>query len=73
MGDPPQDGRALGVIHVAPQRWFDGTVIEPYIRFEDVATLPQEVADLVVYNHCVIAAGIALFKKEYKPDNSVVA
>jgi hypothetical protein len=70
---PPQDGRALGAIHVAPQRWSDGTLIEPHIRFEDVATLPQDVADLVVYNHCVIAAGIALFKKDYKPDNSVVA
>jgi hypothetical protein len=70
---PPEDSRALGAIHVAPQRWSDGTLIEPHIRYDDVATLPQDVADLIVYDHCVAAAGIALFTKDYKPDNAVVA
>jgi hypothetical protein len=70
---PPQDGRALGAIHVAPQRWSDGTLIEPHIRYDDVATLRQDIADLIVYDHCVTVAAIALFKKDYKPDNPVVA
>jgi hypothetical protein len=70
---PPKHGNALGAIHVAPQRWSDGTLIEPHIRYEDPATLAEDIADLIIYDHCVVAAGIALFKKDYKPDNPVVA
>jgi len=69
----PRCDKFLGAIHVAPQRWSDGTLIEPHIRYEDPATLPQDVADLIVYDHCVAVAGICLFKKDYKPDNLVVA
>ncbi len=69
----PVDGDAIGSIHVAPQTWADGTRIEPHIRFDDVASLPPDVADLVVYRHCVAACGIALFAKDYKPGNPVVA
>ena len=63
----------LGAVHVAPQRWSDGTLFEPHIRFDDVASLPADVASLVVYDHCVVAAGISLSKKDYRPDNPVVA
>jgi len=70
---PPQNGRALGSIHVAPQRWSDGTYFEPHIRLEDVATLPTSVANLIVYDHCVILAGIALYRKDYRPGNAVMA
>jgi hypothetical protein len=70
---PPKHGQALGAIHVAPQVWADGTKIEPHIRFEDVATLPQEIADIIVYDHAVIAVGICLKKEDYKPDNKPIA
>jgi len=69
----PTDGNALGAIHVAPQRWADGTLIEPHIRYDDVATLAEDIADLIVYDHCVVVAAIALFSKDYKPENPVVA
>ena len=69
----PTCEKFLGAIHVAPQRWSDGTLIEPHIRYEDPAGLPPEVADLVVYDHLAAVAGICLFKKDYKADNGVVA
>jgi hypothetical protein len=62
---PPRDGAALGAIHIAPQTWADGTHIRPHIRFEDVADLPADVKDVLTYDHVVIAAGIALFDKDY--------
>jgi hypothetical protein len=70
---PPQNGSALGAIHVASQRWSDGTHFEPHIRFEDVAMLSAEVASLIVYDHCAVLGGIALFKKDYRPSNAVLA
>ena len=70
---PPRSGAALGAIHVAPQRWSDGRLFEPHIRFEDVAALPREVADLIVHDHCVVAAGIALSRESYNPGNPVLA
>lgn len=70
---PPHDGAALGSIHVAPQHWSDGTYFEPHIRIEDVATLPADISDLIVYDHCVTVGGIALFKKDYRPGNAVLA
>lgn len=63
----------IGAIHVAPQKWSDGTLFAPHIRFEDVATLPEEIAELIVYDHVVVVAAIALFEKDFKPDNPIIA
>ncbi len=70
---PVKPGRFLGAVHVAPQRWADGTLIEPHIRFDDVASLPPDVADLIKYDHCVAVAANALFKKDYRHDNPIIA
>lgn len=63
----------IGAIHVAPQQWSDGTPFEPHIRFEDVATLPANVAEVIVCDHAVVVAAIALYEKDYKPDNPIIA
>ncbi len=70
---PPKVGAALGAIHVAPQTWSDGTQIKPHIRFDDVATLPANIKEVIKYEHVVIAVGICLFEKDYAPDNKPVA
>jgi hypothetical protein len=38
-----------------------------------VATLPDDVASLIVYDHCVVIGGIALYRKDYRPGNPVIA
>ncbi|MCL6479483.1 MAG: hypothetical protein K6T65_13940 [Peptococcaceae bacterium] len=69
----PKDKDPIGAVHVAPQRWSDGTLIKPHIRFEDVSALSEDIAGIVVYDHAVVAAGISLTEEEYKPDNTPVA
>jgi hypothetical protein len=45
-------------VHLAPQTWSDGTFRNLYIRFEDPATLPPEIQERIVYEHCIVAAGL---------------
>jgi len=68
----PND-KFIGAIHVAPQKWSDGTPFAPHIRFDDVASLAPEVGDVIVYEHAVAVAAIALFEKDFKPDNPIIA
>ncbi len=56
----PKHGNPVGSIHIAPQTWNDGTRQNLYIRFEDLADVPEWVKDYVIYEHCVIAAGLGL-------------
>jgi hypothetical protein len=55
---PPRPGDHVGAVHLAPQTWSDGTFRNLYIRFEDPAAVPAEVAGVVVHDHCVIVAGL---------------
>ncbi len=55
---PPSDGDPVGSVHLAPQTWSDGTFRNLYIRFEDPATLAPEIQERIVYEHCVVAAGL---------------
>jgi hypothetical protein len=55
---PPVNGNHIGAIHLAPQTWSDGTFQNLYIRFEDVAAIPLFVKKCIVYEHCLIAAGL---------------
>lgn len=56
----PVHGNPIGSIHIAPQTWNDGTRQNLYIRFEDLATIPDEVKEYIVYEHVVVVAGIGL-------------
>lgn len=56
----PQKNEFIGAIHIAPQTWNDGERQNLYIRFEDVNTLPDWVQDYIIYDHCVVVAGIGL-------------
>jgi hypothetical protein len=38
-----------------------------------VASLVPEIADVIVYEHAVAVAAIALFEKDFKPDNPIIA
>ena len=58
---------------MAPQTWGDGQRIEPHIRIEDLATLSKEILDIIVYDHVVVVGAISLTKKDYKPENPVIA
>lgn len=63
---PPVHGNPVGSIHIAPQTWNDGTRQNLYIRFEDVKTLPDEVKERIVYQHCVVVAGLGLGEEALK-------
>lgn len=54
----------LGAVHAAPQVRADGTRREPIIRYEDVATLREDIAQLVVYDHVCIPAGLDLSQEK---------
>lgn len=55
---PVRDGNLVGAVHLAPQTWSDGTFRNLYIRFEDPSTLAPEIQERIVYEHCVVAAGL---------------
>lgn len=55
---PPVHGNPVGSVHLAPQTWSDGTRQNLYIRIEDLATIPEEIKEYIIYEHCVIAAGL---------------
>ncbi|MBR3004336.1 MAG: hypothetical protein IKH67_04620 [Lachnospiraceae bacterium] len=57
-GRGPMDlGTMLGTIHIAPQKWNDGKLIRPYIRMERMENVPEEVRDIIKYDHVLIAGG----------------
>jgi hypothetical protein len=47
----PRDGDPVGSVHLAPQTWSDGTFQNLYIRFEDLAEVPERVRSVVVHEH----------------------
>lgn len=55
---PPVHGNPVGSVHLAPQTWSDGTRQNLYIRFEDLAAIPEEIKNYIVYDHCVVVAGL---------------
>ena len=55
---PVRPGTLVGAVHLAPQTWSDGTFRNLYIRFDDPATLAPEIQERIVYEHCVVAAGL---------------
>ncbi|HTZ06452.1 MAG TPA: hypothetical protein VMB53_11915 [Gaiellaceae bacterium] len=65
---PVTPGDPVGAVHVAPQTWSDGTFRNLYIRFEDPATLASEVQALVVYDHCIVAAGLGFGPESLETD-----
>src|SRR4030042_2521832 len=69
----PTGNEALGKIHVAPQVWSDGRLFRPHIRFDDVATLPDDVKEVVVYSHVLVAAGISLTGENVKDSDPPIA
>ncbi len=56
----PKPGNPVGSIHIAPQTWSDETRQNLYIRLEDLADVPENVKEYVIYDHCVIVAGLGL-------------
>jgi hypothetical protein len=69
----PTGNEVIGKIHVAPQVWSDGRIFKPHIRFDDVATLPDNVKEVVIYNHVLVAAGISLTDENVKDDAPPIA
>lgn len=69
----PEGDKVLGTIHVAPQVWSDGTMIKPHIRFENPADLPEDVTELIVYDHAMVVAGISLTGENFKEDDPALA
>jgi len=56
----PVHGNPVGSIHIAPQTWNDGSRQNLYIRFEALEDVPDWVKEYVIYEHCVIVAGLGL-------------
>ena len=69
----PTGNKALGAIQVAPQVWSDGTLIRPHIRWDDVATLQEDIKDIIVYDHVVVAAGISMTGENVRDDDPPVS
>jgi hypothetical protein len=69
----PSRKEFIGAIHVAPQVWSDGRPFLPHIRFDDVAGLPDDVKEVVVYSHVVAAVGISLTGENVKEDDPPLA
>lgn len=69
----PEGDKVIGTIHVAPQVWSDGTMIKPHIRFENPADLPEDVTELIVYDHVMAVAGISLTGENFKEDDPALA
>lgn len=55
---PPKHGNPIGSVHLAPQTWSDGTLQNLYIRIEDIATIPDDVKKYIIYEHCIVVAGL---------------
>ena len=53
-------GGPIGSIHIAPQKWDDGKMMNIYIRMENFSQVPAHMRDVINYDHCVIVAGISL-------------
>ncbi|MDR1619404.1 MAG: hypothetical protein LBS18_01880 [Clostridiales bacterium] len=47
----------INSIHIAPQKWGDGKVMELYIRMDALENVPDDVRDIIKYDHVVITAG----------------
>ena len=62
----PKHGNPIGSIHIAPQTWNDGTRQNLYIRFEDLETIPAEIKEYIIYEHCVVVAGLGLGEESIK-------
>lgn len=62
----PVHGNPVGSIHIAPQTWNDGTRQNLYIRFENVADLPEKVKEYIIYEHVVVVAGLGLGEEALK-------
>ena len=65
---PPQHGNLLGAIHIAPQTWSDGIRQNLYIRFEHFNDLSSEIKQYVVYDHCIIVAGLGFGEESLKAE-----
>lgn len=65
---PPVHGNPIGSIHIAPQTWNDGTRQNLYIRFEELSSLPEEVKEYIIYEHCVVVAGLGLGEEALKAE-----
>ena len=55
---PPKHGNLGGAIHIAPQTWSDGKRRNLFIRFEELENLPSWIIEYMVYDHCIVAAGL---------------
>lgn len=62
----PENNGFIGAIHIAPQTWNDGTRQNLYIRFENLKDVPTWVKEYIVYDHCVVVAGIGLGEEALK-------
>lgn len=63
---PPVHGNPVGSVHLAPQTWSDGTRQNIYIRMEDPAWIPEQYREYIIYEHCVIAAGLGFGEESMK-------
>ncbi len=68
----PVGHSVIGAIHVAPQVW-DGNEITPYIRWEDVSNLSDDLKGLLKYDHVLVAACISLTEADFREDNPPIS
>ena len=65
-------GGPLGSVHIAPQTWNDGVKIRPFIKFPKLEDVPDEMRDLIKYDHVVIAGAISILGDNVKPDDPML-
>jgi hypothetical protein len=65
---PPRHGDPIGAVHLAPQTWSDGRRQNLYIRFEALAQVPLALRERVVYDHCIVVAGLGFGPESLERD-----
>ena len=63
---PPVHGNPIGSIHIAPQTWNDGTRMNLYIEFLDVAAIPVEIRKYIKHEHLAAVCCIGMGEEALK-------
>ncbi len=62
-------GGPMGSIHIAPQKWSDGKMMNIYIRMEPFSQMPEPMLELIKYDHVVMVGGISMTGVNVRPDD----
>lgn len=63
----------LDAVYSMTQEWYDGSEIRSYLRIETLNHIPEQMKELIRYDHVVALGGISLFGNDVQPDGPAFA